>query len=84
MKLDIATPEKSLPTLDVEEVVVPTVAGEAMILPGHARLVSQLVEGTLSYRSPAETKRFAVKGGVVEVRDDHILVLCDQADLSPT
>jgi F-type H+-transporting ATPase subunit epsilon len=81
MKLDIATPEKSLPTLEVEEVTVPTVEGEAMILPGHARLLSQLGEGTFSYRSGAETKRFSVKGGVVEVMDDHVLVLCDQADL---
>jgi len=80
MKLDLQTPEKSFPTVDVEEVVVPTVEGEAMILPGHARLVSQLAEGTLSYRSPAEANRFAVKGGVVEVRDDHVLVLCDQAE----
>ncbi len=78
MKLNIATPEKSLPTLEVEEVVIPTVAGETMILPGHARLVSQLGEGSLHYRSASESKSFSIKGGVVEVHHEHILVLCDE------
>ncbi|MFO1518244.1 MAG: F0F1 ATP synthase subunit epsilon [bacterium] len=81
MKLDIATPDKSLPTLEVEEVTLPTVEGEAMILPGHARMVSQLVEGVLSYRSRSETKSFPVKEGFLEVYDDHIIVLCDEAGL---
>src|SRR4029453_17505150 len=80
MKLDLATPEKSLPTVEVEELTAPTVCGETTVLPGHARLVSGLAEGTLSYRSSSGSKRFAVKGGVLEVKDDHILVLCDEME----
>ena len=82
MKLDLATPQKSLATLEVEEVTLPTVYGEAMILPGHARLVSELVPGTLSYRSRTDSKSFPIGAGFVEVKHDHVVVLCDEADLN--
>jgi F-type H+-transporting ATPase subunit epsilon len=81
MKLDIATPDQSLPTIEVQEVTVPTVAGEAMILPGHARMVSELAEGKVSYRG-SDSKTFSIQGGVMEVKEDRVVVLCDQAELS--
>ena len=82
MKLEIATPDQSLPMVEVQEVTVPTVAGETMILPGHARMVSELAEGKVSYGSGSDSKSFSVQGGVVEVKEDRVVVLCDQAKLT--
>jgi F-type H+-transporting ATPase subunit epsilon len=82
MILELSTPDKNLPTLEVEEVTVPTVAGETMILPGHARMVSELGEGKVSFRSRSESKSFSIQGGVVEVHDEKIVVLCDQAEIA--
>jgi len=84
MKLDLATPEKSRPTVEVHELTAPTACGETTILPGHARLLSELAEGILSYRTGSGTERLAVKGGVLEVKDDHILVLCDEMESPPS
>lgn len=81
MKLDLSTPYKSLSFSQVEEVIAPTVEGQIMILPGHAHLLSELEEGTLTCRSQTDSKGFPVRKGVIEVRDDHVIVLCDEADL---
>jgi F-type H+-transporting ATPase subunit epsilon len=80
MKLDIATPKKSFPTVEVDQIVLPTLKGEIMILPGHAHLVSSLGKGTLTYQSRAETKSLSVNAGVVEVKNDHVIVLSDEID----
>ncbi len=77
MKLEIATPTQSLPAIEVDEVVLPAFEGETMVLPGHARLVAQLGEGQLSYRSKNEQKSFQIAGGVFDVHEDQIVVLTD-------
>ncbi len=78
MKLEISTPNKSIAPQEVSQVTLPTEKGETMILPGHATLIAQLGEGVLSYQSKAENKSFQISGGVVEVRNESIIVACDK------
>ena len=50
------------------------------ILPGHAALLSMLGDGEMSYRVDGKTSKLQVHGGYLEVRDDHVRVLADQAE----
>lgn len=77
MKIEISTPSKSIAPQEVSQVTLPTEKGEAMILPGHATLITKLGSGTLSFQSKGETKSFEISGGVAEIENDHIIVACD-------
>jgi F-type H+-transporting ATPase subunit epsilon len=48
LKLEIVTPEKRVIDETVDSVTVPTLTGEAGILPNHAPLISALKPGLLS------------------------------------
>jgi F-type H+-transporting ATPase subunit epsilon len=70
---------------DVYEVMVPTAAGEIAIFPGHEPLVTIAVPGAIAVRykkDDADSKLdfFAVSGGVVEVSQEKVRILVDEAD----
>jgi F-type H+-transporting ATPase subunit epsilon len=70
---------------DVYEVVLPTLDGEIGVLPGHMPLVSVATNGVISVRHEprdADTARdfFAISGGVIEVENDNLRVIVDEAD----
>jgi len=77
MRIEISTPNKSIAPQEVSQVVLPTEKGEAMILPGHATLITRLGAGPLSFQSKGETKTFEISGGVAEIENDRIVVACD-------
>jgi F-type H+-transporting ATPase subunit epsilon len=79
-QIDIATPEKLILETRAETAQIPGKDGYMGILPGHAALLSELGEGTLSVTSGGQTRNFAITGGYVEVRDDHVRVLADKVD----
>ena len=79
-QIDIATPEKLLLQQTAQSAQVPGKEGYMGILPGHAALLSELGEGTLSVTADGQTKSFTVTGGYVEVRDNHVRVLADSAE----
>ena len=79
-QIDIATPEKLLLQQTAQSAQIPGKDGYLGILPGHAALLSELGEGTLSVTADGETKNFTVTGGYVEVRDNHVRVLADSAE----
>lgn len=79
MKLHISTPEKKFPLIESDEITLPTENGEIVILPGHARLVSKLGTGTLSYRHGSHHKQISISRGVVEVKEEQVTVLADEA-----
>lgn len=80
LKLEIVTPEKRVLDAEVDSVTVPTVSGEAGILPNHASLVSALKPGILSYTQKGGGDKFAVSGGFVEVSGGTVSVLVDTAE----
>jgi F-type H+-transporting ATPase subunit epsilon len=79
-QIDIATPEKLLLQQTAQLAQVPGKEGYMGILPGHAALLSELGEGTLSVTTDGQTRSFTVTGGYVEVRDNHVRVLADSAE----
>jgi F-type H+-transporting ATPase subunit epsilon len=75
MKLQIITPDTELFSGEVDTVVVPGSDGEIGILNGHAPLVSSLNEGKVKIQIDNEEKFFEVKGGVVEVLNNNVIIL---------
>ena len=80
LQLEIATPEKLVVETQVTEAQIPCLDGFIGVLPGHAALVSELRPGVLTYTTPTETKVLAVYGGFVEVLNDKVRVLADDAE----
>jgi F-type H+-transporting ATPase subunit epsilon len=70
---------------DVYEVVLPTLEGEIGVLQDHMPLVSVATNGAIAVRrndrdSDAVREIFATNGGVIEVSDNTLRVLVDEAD----
>ena len=70
---------------DVYEVVLPTLDGEIGVLQDHMPLVSVATTGAIAVRrtprdSDAHREYFAVNGGAIEVADNNLRVLVDEAD----
>jgi F-type H+-transporting ATPase subunit epsilon len=78
--LEIATPEKSLLKEQVSEAQIPGADGYLGILPEHAPLLSRLKPGLLTYTLGGREHTLAVHGGFVEVKNNHVRCLVDQAE----
>ena len=67
---------------DADIVIVPAVEGEMGVLPNHAPVLTTLSFGELVVRKGEAEERFAIYGGVVDVRPDKVVVLADLAESS--
>ena len=81
IQLEVVTPERRVLAEAVDMVTVPGFGGELGILPGHTPLISQLQTGVLTYVQEGKSHPLHVSGGFVEVREDHVSVLADIAEL---
>lgn len=78
MQLEIISPDKSLYQGDVTLVQFPGQEGSFEILPSHAPMIAALQAGTIRFiETDNSSKTFDIKGGVVEVLKDKVLVLVD-------
>ena len=93
MYLEIVTPEAVLLSTEVESVRVPGINGEFQMLNNHAPIVSVLVKGEVKVATNSKTslpKKLSsafrkegnmlvlpVEGGVIELKDNKIIVLAD-------
>ena len=78
MKLEIITPSSTLFSGDVTLVQLPGIDGLFEILKSHAPLVSALKEGRVKVvDSQNQEQFFDIRGGVVEVSHDKVLVLAE-------
>jgi F-type H+-transporting ATPase subunit epsilon len=82
LQLEIVTPERSVLTEQVDEVVLPSLEGYMGVLPGHAPLLAQLDVGEVSYRVGQQRKYLAISGGYAEVQRGTVSVLARTAELS--
>ena len=80
MQLDIVTAERLLVSEQVDYVSAPGIDGVLGILPRHAPLLTALAQGSLRYKKDGEEHEFAIGGGFMEVRPDHVTVLADSAE----
>lgn len=77
MHLDIITPEKKVYSGEVEMVNFPGSDGSFGILKDHAPIVSTLKAGDIKLVGNEGEKLFPIKGGVVEVNNNKIIVLAE-------
>ena len=78
MKLEIITPANTLFTGDVSLVQLPGIDGLFEILKSHAPLVSALKEGRVKVVDDKDQEQFFdIRGGVVEVSHDKVLLLAE-------
>ena len=75
MFLEIITPEKKVFAGEVTSVQVPGASGQFQILKNHAPIISLLANGKVKIKTASGTQSFDVKGGVVEVLKNKIVVL---------
>ena len=77
--LDLVTPERTLFSGSVEELVAPGLLGEFGVLPGHANMLAELTAGRLVYRDEGGEKLMVAAGGFAEVTGERVTVLLDDA-----
>lgn len=85
LKFELVTLEGSKFGEQVHEVILPTKDGYIAIFPEHMPLVSMAVPGIISVRRQrtdpdSKLEYFATNGGIIEVGDNRVRVLVDEAD----
>ncbi len=78
MKLEIITPDKTIFTGEVSLVQLPGLDGLFEILHNHAPMIAALGKGRIKIEDENKKQQFfQIEGGVMEVLENHILVLSD-------
>lgn len=81
MQVEIVTPESVLYSGEADMVIARGLAGEVGVLRDHEPMLVGLDYGEMRvYQGDSVTDRFAVYGGFLEVRDNVVSVLSDDAE----
>ncbi len=66
---------------NVSEVLLRTSEGDAVIMPHHEPLTAVVLGGPLTIRSKSKKEDiFAIYGGILEIEDNRVTLLADEAD----
>ena len=79
LKVSVISPERVLYEGTARGVIAPAFDGEVGILPMHAPLMTLLGRGTLRVDTADGEQRFQVDGGFLQVLDDAVRVVTEQA-----
>ena len=78
--LSIISAESNVFEGQVENILVPGMLGDFLVLPNHAPCISSIRPGFLEFAEGSSKKqRFFVSGGIIEVIDNAVSVLVDSA-----
>lgn len=77
MTLEILTPDKKVFEGTVTAVTVPGTLGSFQILKDHAPIISTLEDGPVIVKGTSGEDIFTIRGGVVEVLDNKVIVLAE-------
>ena len=78
MQLEVLTPGQNVFAGEVKLVKVPGSKGSFEILKNHAAIISALTDGELKVITESdETLLYTTSGGVVEVSNNHVVVLVE-------
>ncbi len=77
MYLEIITPDKKIFTGKVNVVQVPGSKGLFEVLEYHAPLISTLEKGRIKIVEGNTESFFQIQGGVIEVKDNHVIILAE-------
>lgn len=75
----ILTPERLIYEGEVGFAVVQAHNGEMGFLYGHSPLISKLGMGEIRFNNPKSVDYFFVEGGVVEIKNNKLIVLAEKA-----
>jgi F-type H+-transporting ATPase subunit epsilon len=78
--VEIITPERLVYAGESTMVIARTVDGEIGILPLHAPLVTVLVPDVLRLKYEDREEAYAVGGGYMVVKEDHLTILAESAE----
>ena len=79
LKLRIVTPETTFYEDEVDMVTLQGVEGQMGLLPGHIRMMTQMVPGELVMHKGGRDEFLAVGEGLVEVSSERVDILTDMA-----
>lgn len=74
--VNIFSPSRVIVKKSASSITVPSITGEIGILPGHAKMVSEISIGELKIDGDA-SQRFFVSGGYVDVKEDNVKVMVE-------
>jgi F-type H+-transporting ATPase subunit epsilon len=80
LNVEITTPEKRIVQMQADEAIVPGAEGLFGVRPGHTPFLSVVEPGALTVRDGSNQQIWFVAGGFVEVNNDTVRVLADQAE----
>ena len=85
LKLELITLDGARMDEEVYEVQLPTATGPIAVFPGHQPLVTLAVPGVIGVRRnridvESQMEFFATNGGIVEISNNLVRVLVDEAD----
>jgi len=78
--LEIVTPDRTVYTGTLYQLIAKTGTGEIGILPGHSPVMGTLKPGVLKLTNNEGTFFFALTGGFLEVKPSSVTVLADAAE----
>ncbi|MGK7934810.1 MAG: ATP synthase F1 subunit epsilon [Xenococcaceae cyanobacterium] len=81
LTLKVITPDKTVWSDQVEEIVLPSTTGQLGILSGHAPLLSALDIGVMRIRPGKDWQSIALMGGFAEVENNEVKVLVNGAEM---
>jgi F-type H+-transporting ATPase subunit epsilon len=78
MKIEIVTPDRKIYEGEIKSVRVPGKKGSFQVLKDHAPIISTLETGSVIIIDLANVETvFEIKGGVIEVRSNKIILLAE-------
>ena len=77
MQVTVISPESAMFEGVADAVIVPAFDGEVGILPNHAPMMTLLGDGALVIRQGADTRRFHVRRGFLQVVNNHVRVVAE-------
>ena len=79
-ELSIISAESKVFEGEVENVLVPGMVGDFLVLPNHAPCISSIRPGFLEFSDGSSSKhRYFVSGGIIEVINNTVSLLVDKA-----
>ena len=77
--LAVLTPSEAVFEGEISSVVLPTTDGSIGFLPGRERTIVEVVPGDLTFRTERGDYTLETDGGVAEMNDEGLTVLCGTA-----
>ena len=78
MHFSLVSPERSLASMQVNEVQIPGAEGDMTAMPSHAPTITTLRPGILRATGPEGTSEYLVTGGFAEIGIEGVTVLAER------